>query len=316
MSQSNSSALVLFPGALGDFLVFLPTLVALAERHEQVVLAARRDWTALLAHPRIECWSIEHPVIAALFREDPPDEHVGDVLMRFAVVYSWTGHGADHFPTNLARLVERPPRIYPFRRFAPGEHAVEYYARCARVTPAQPAHIRPHLRVEPSPLCRQLRSFHEPLLAIHPGSGAPRKNWQGFPRLVALWKRATGGRVVAILGPAELERNTCAGEVDFVLESPPLTEVAALLELAPMYVGNDSGVSHLAALLATPGIVLMGPTSSPEHWRPWSDQMSVISASSPCGRCGPEVFCEHLVSAELLLELIEQRRKSRGSKQA
>src|SRR5262249_61063988 len=86
------------------------------------------------------------------------------------------------------------------------------------------------------------------VLIVHPGSGGQRKRWapEGFIR-VCQWWREKKGRVLLLLGPAE-EREAegwrqTGGEVENTLS---LLQVAALLSRADLYVGNDSGVSHLA----------------------------------------------------------------------
>ncbi|GBD27457.1 hypothetical protein HRbin30_02804 [bacterium HR30] len=307
MSQSNSRALVLFPGALGDFLLFLPTLFGLANRHARILLVARSEWTALLDHPRIRCWPLDHPAVIALFSESFHASHWREPLDGVEQVYSWTGHTVEHFSTNLAKLIGREPAVFPFRAFRPKEHAAEYYARCAGISPAKPAEIVPYLRAHPSPLMERLQADRTPLLAVHPGSGATRKNWQGFSSLVARWKRSTGGHVVVLLGPAEVERGVRVLSGDVELVGRPLPEVAAVLRSASCYVGNDSGVSHLAAILGTRGVVVMGPYSTPEHWRPLGNCLAIAYAAAPCGRCGPDVFCEHLIDSGHVLELLDRR---------
>lgn len=304
MSQSNGVALVLFPGALGDFLLFLPTLFALAERHEEVVLVARAEWTALLAHPRVRCWPPEHPAVAALFRESFIAADWQNLFSEFQHVYSWTGYGIAPFSANLAKVTRYRSAVFPFRAFQPSEHAIDYYSRCVGLRPVNLADVVSYIRFSSSPLLQRLQGLPGPLLAVHPGSGAIAKNWQGFPSLVARWKKATRGQVIVLLGPAELERGTAVPRADVQFVGRPLPEVAALLRIVSFYVGNDSGVSHLAALLGTRTVVLMGPQSTPQHWRPHGDRVFIVSAPAPCVQCGPTRLCEHLVSSSDVLELL------------
>lgn len=96
-----------------------------------------------------------------------------------------------------------------------------------------------------------------------------------------------GGResqVVFVLGPVECERWTqerVAGiqrELPVIL-CPPLTTLAGLLEGASGYVGNDSGVSHLAAAVGAPTVAIFGPTR-PEHFAPVGPKVGVVRARS------------------------------------
>lgn len=110
-------------------------------------------------------------------------------------------------------------------------------------------------------------------VVLHPGSGGkgkiwPLRNWAGLVRWV---QEETGASVVIPAGPAEealgdfLKAMEREGAILF--ENEPLLRLAALLETAQLYVGNDSGVSHLAAAVGAPSVVLFGPTS-PAVWAP------------------------------------------------
>jgi ADP-heptose:LPS heptosyltransferase len=60
-----------------------------------------------------------------------------------------------------------------------------------------------------------------------------------------------------------------------IVRRPPLTELAWYLAHAAWYVGNDSGVSHLAGVLDTPGTVFFGPTD-PAAWRPLGETIELV----------------------------------------
>lgn len=104
-------------------------------------------------------------------------------------------------------------------------------------------------------------------LLIFPGSGSPRKNWptENFAALARRINSPT--KPVIVLGPAEtaIEPLFRAGFV--TLCALELGEVAGLSRLARGFVGNDSGVSHLATASGARGVVLFGPTD-PGRWRP------------------------------------------------
>lgn len=98
----------------------------------------------------------------------------------------------------------------------------------------------------------------EPYLVIHPGSGGTRKNWpvENFGLLAKLMQAAyraragTGLRIVATSGEADgdLGKRFLAEVPEaFLLEMPDLDCLAAVLAHARYYLGNDSGVSHLAS---------------------------------------------------------------------
>lgn len=108
---------------------------------------------------------------------------------------------------------------------------------------------------------------------IHPGSGGRSKCWpvERFEELAAFWTRA-GRQVVWMVGPVEQEwygepfrrRLLRSGPV-FCEED--LIRAASVIAAADLFVGNDAGVTHLAAALGRPVIALFGPTDS-RVWRP------------------------------------------------
>ena len=122
-----------------------------------------------------------------------------------------------------------------------------------------------------------------PYVAIHPGAGAERKCWP-LDRFLAVAShvRDAGGGVVFLAGPVELDRWR-DGRLDRLAGSFPLLAgaglpvVAAVLAGATGYVGNDSGVSHLAAAIGTRTLALFGPTDA-RHFRPWGPNVDIRKA--------------------------------------
>ena len=135
----------------------------------------------------------------------------------------------------------------------------------------------------------------ERVLAIHPGSGSPGKNWDAKKfAAVADWadKRC---RILLISGPAR----DGAGEVRASLQKArplmadnfPLTQLAAVLKTSTAYLGNDSGISHLAASLGLPTVALFGPTN-PALWGPKGPGVRIIYGKNLYTPCLPEARSE------------------------
>jgi ADP-heptose:LPS heptosyltransferase len=129
------------------------------------------------------------------------------------------------------------------------------------------------------------RRCREPFFAIQPGSGSLRKNWpvERFAELTARARHETGRPILWLLGPAETDRGILppADARDTVLTEAPLDQVAALLSLAGLYIGNDSGVTQIAGGVrradgaATPTVALFGPTD-PRVWAPQGSHVRVV----------------------------------------
>ncbi len=128
---------------------------------------------------------------------------------------------------------------------------------------------------------------------IHPGSGSPRKNWP-TKRFVELLRTLKEGCPTAtpwlLEGPADGEAvravlHGLGGGMEIpVLRPHSLTDLAALLQETSLFVGNDSGVTHLSAALGVPTIGLFGP-SDPTVWAPLGPQVRVLYRVIPCEPC-------------------------------
>jgi len=131
-------------------------------------------------------------------------------------------------------------------------------------------------------------------LAVHPGSGSPAKNWP-FDRFVEAARRlASGWPWLLVLGPAEEGRVVPDGVATpgdrlpepspslgnaVVARALPLRRLATVLSRAGLYLGNDSGASHLAAACGTRTLALFGPTD-PAQWSPVGRAVRTLRSST------------------------------------
>ena len=117
---------------------------------------------------------------------------------------------------------------------------------------------------------------------IHPGSGSPAKNYspQFYLALVDELKRFGYEKVGFIKGPVEKITITAEGFTGRWVERPENVEkLADLLANASLYIGNDSGVSHLAAILSVPSIAFYKNTD-PEVWGILGRKVAHIKATN------------------------------------
>jgi ADP-heptose:LPS heptosyltransferase len=103
-------------------------------------------------------------------------------------------------------------------------------------------------------------------VAVHPGSGSRAKNWPSSRFFALAETLAVGQPWLLVAGPAEAELGPPPPKA-VVARELPLRPLAALLRCAGVYVGNDSGVSHLAAAAGAPTLTVFGPTE-PATWAP------------------------------------------------
>ncbi len=126
---------------------------------------------------------------------------------------------------------------------------------------------------------------HRKLVVIQPGSGGREKCWYiGNFLAVAARLASKGFEVVFLLGPAEQERFSDAtiDQINSVVPSLAdlsLTEVLGLLSCAHAFIGNDSGIAHLAGSLGVNTVVVFGPTD-PAVYRPVGPAVTAIADGS------------------------------------
>jgi predicted lipopolysaccharide heptosyltransferase III len=141
---------------------------------------------------------------------------------------------------------------------------------------------------------------------IHPAAAFATKQWatENFAR-VAEFLIERGFATVAIAAPHEgalLETLRSTSSAKIVTFDLSLPEVTALAARSQLFVGNDSGIAHIAAAVGTPAVVIFG-SSNITHWRPWSSAPAeVVFEEMPCQPCHG-YFCEKFAQPECILRV-------------
>jgi heptosyltransferase III len=262
-------------------------VATLRRRYRGVLLIAPLSSGGVLVGPgaaqvdELVAW--ERAEIAALFAEDGrPEGQLRERLddARLAVVYSRNAA----LIRSLARVI--PCVVGHEPHPAGGVHASEWLTRpledmgldtAAALEPMQAT------EAEAAQAGRLLRELPEHFVAVHPGSGSPSKNWPPDRFGLLLDAVAPSGRWLLVEGPADadaaapLTRRTGA----LVARGLDARTLGAVLARAGIFIGHDSGVSHLAAAWGAPTLALFGPTD-PAVWAPLGAHVSVVRA--PEGR--------------------------------
>jgi heptosyltransferase-3 len=141
---------------------------------------------------------------------------------------------------------------------------------------------------------------------IHPAAAFATKRWsiENFAK-VAEHLVERGFAPVAIAAPNErelLDELQSLSAVQLFTFDFALPEVTALAARAKLFVGNDSGIAHIAAAVDTPSVVIFG-SSNIAHWRPWTRMSSeVVFEQLPCQPCHG-YFCEKFPEPECILRI-------------
>jgi ADP-heptose:LPS heptosyltransferase len=280
-AESNSRVLVVFPGGLGDLVCLVPALRELARRHDEPPsLLCKGDLVPLIATARLaRAQPIERREASWLFSTQPPREATA-FFGAFSSIESFTGAGVPEVERNLRTWTRGAARVHPFR---PSEqiHLAEHFLRSIGFEPPLDESLEARLEIPAevrATASRRWCSGRRPLLVMHPGSGGYAKRWSraGFRRVAERWL-LRGGAVIVLLGAAE-ESEADAWRADGfeVVSGLDAVDVAALLGVADAYLGNDSGISHLAAAVGARGVTLFGPTD-PRCWRPLSKRIHAMA---------------------------------------
>ena len=282
--------LVIRGGAIGDFILTLPALGLLREAFPgaHLELLGYRHIVALAEgrHYADAARSIEYGAMAAFFV--PGSELAADLVEYFGSfqqVISYLYDPSGFFESNLRRAGVKN-FLSAYAKIDDTAHAAQQLARpLDRLALYLESHAAiVHLSAEDrAAAALSLAESDRPLIALHPGSGSPRKNWPVERWLAlgrALLDRTPPPRLLLVGGEADgpqLATLTSAWSDAVVARDLPLPALAAHLERCALFLGHDSGISHLAAAVGTPCVLLFGPTD-PAIWAPANAQVRVLIA--------------------------------------
>ncbi|MGA2038817.1 MAG: glycosyltransferase family 9 protein [Bryobacteraceae bacterium] len=247
--------LVIRPGAVGDLILSLPALECLRADYLEVWAASPNVPLVRFAN---SVRSIMSTGLNLLGITDPPPVRLLNRLRSFDSIVSWYGANRPEF-RELAHSLDLPFTFLP--ALPPqdaGMHATDFYLK--QVSALTECHADPIPRI---PCSVERENF----AVIHPFSGGRRKNWplEKFRQLARGLERRMPVR-------------WCAGAEDPQLPEAhrldDLYQLACWLAQASLYIGNDSGITHLAAAVGTPVLAIFGPTD-PAVWAPRGEHVRI-----------------------------------------
>ena len=275
-ARASNRVLVIFPGALGDLMCLRPALAAISRRHRgaSIELMARFELARLVAGATVvaRAHSIDAREVGDLFADDTSlNPSARRLFGDFDRIYSFFASDDSRFRARLAAATDGEVSFHPFRPGGEGHVSAGYLRAIGEASSPIDARLEP----TPDDLAAASRVLAESkcdisnLIVIFPGSGSPEKNWPaGKFAALASMVNDKGRSSVVVLGPAEASIVPIFREAGVtVLRDLDLPTVAAIARLAAGFAGNDSGVSHLAAAVGAPCVVIFGPTD-PARWRP------------------------------------------------
>lgn len=278
---SRGKILVIRGGAIGDFILTLPVLSALRqefpETHLEVLGYPHIAELAVVGGLVQRARSIEAQPLAVFFaRGGDLSPELCDYFGSFDIIISYLYDPDKIFQSNVASCSKAQFLVGPHRP----DDTLKIHATKVFLKPLEQLAI---FDPEPVPkLILPAASTSSGPLAFHPGSGSERKNWpvNKWVELIRTIFAETDQRILLVGGEAdaarlEFLRDSLPGErLDFA-RNLSLVDLAKRLQSCAGFVGHDSGISHLAAALGLPGIVLWGDTVE-EVWRPVGSKLKVV----------------------------------------
>ncbi len=275
--------LVIRPGAIGDALLTFPTLNALRIKYaakritfvsNASVLPLARSWK--LAD---EVSDFEQTQWSELFSTTGiRNSALRELLARTDLAICWLNDSDRLVESNLRQAGVKKVIVAAGR--PPGDsfaHVAEYLASTVKIPAKQVRAWHPTVTTSNNKKAGKT-------IAIHPGSGGERKNWpiSSFAEVIkTLWQE--GYAVLLLAGPAEEQKlaylqSHLAPPTGLyrTLVNAPLLEIAQQLQQFRGYLGNDSGITHLAAMLGVPTVAIFGPGSRVSNWEPLGKHVTVI----------------------------------------
>jgi heptosyltransferase-3 len=242
--------LIIRPGAVGDCILSLPALEYLKAEYTEVwvpspvvPLIQFADRVFSIASTGLDLFGIDGIEVTAQLPER---------LAGFDEVVSWYGTRRPAFRLALESV---GPRCVFLPALPPDAtmHAGDFFSVSAGALPG----LLPRLAV---PCCERRVT-----VVIHPFSGSAKKNWP--LELYRMMAERLPLPVEWIAGPEE--------EFPGAIRFDSLLDLASWLAAADLYIGNDSGITHLAAAAGVPTLALFGPTN-PAVWAPRGRQVEVL----------------------------------------
>ena len=274
--------LVIRPGAIGDVILSLPALESLCADYTEFWVPEPVTPLVRLGDAVRSIGSTGLDLLEIFAGQAPPP--LLEALRSFDDIISWYGSNREQF-RSVVRAMGLP--FHHLRALPPdgARHAIDYYL----------AQVQPFALslVEPAPII-DCPAAAGGCVVIHPFSGSRLKNWP-LERFQELARRL----------PAEFEVFWCAGPEEELPEArrfDNLYDLACWLAGARLYIGNDSGITHLAAAVGAPVVAIFGPTD-PRVWAPRGSRVKVVAAALAGGPVESVSLDRVALAADELLSL-------------
>ena len=319
----NANVLIVRLRSIGDVVLTLPALQAL------------HDWRPdLRIHMLVEPLSAPllegHPAIAEVIVLRKFWETVRLLRQReFSIAFNMHGGPTSAF---LTRLSDAQVRVcWAQRQFSSfynvhvpihfpvagriemhtAEHRLQqllYTGLPERPLPAAKVYVNPDAKERMRrKLAEQGIGPDQPYAVMRPGASQANKRWptERFAAIAQWLREAHGIATVVNLGPGDEQiaaevKQRFAG-LGIIISDLDLRGLVALLAGSSLFIGNDTGPTHIAAALGRKSVVIFGASDS-KVWSPWKTEYRLVENPFPCKEC-PQGKCESLGISQCILAI-------------
>ena len=287
----EKSLLIVHQGALGDFIVTFPVLKALRVSFSRIDGLCRSSFGQLAVEMGVldRYHPLESARVASLYtdRIDPDlrqrlSAYSHILLISFSSILE----------ISMRKInADRVFRIEPWPEEMHGEQVTEFLAnraqKCGILSHGDGERF--HNAFYVAAQGRKISISAGAMLILSPGAGSIKKRWPlEWFLAVSAEMLSEGLRSVMLLGPAEADIEVALRQrkepQPAVVKCESFPDLLGIFDSADGYIGNDSGISHLAAFLGLPTVVIFGP-SDPVRWRPFGANVRVVAPSETCCPC-------------------------------
>jgi ADP-heptose:LPS heptosyltransferase len=311
MTPEVQSILVIHQGALGDFILALPALETLRKTFPHAK-------SVIMGYPRIlelvekrfyaeKILSIDQKGMATFFvRNGSLDMPLSQFFKTFDLIVVFGKDREGTVIENLRKVCQG--QVLQINSFPPWDekihltdHLLKQFSQYGFLI--SESNSRLYLKESDR---KWAKDFWESkgvtlgerskVIILHPGSGSKKKVWplERFLDLAHTLQDHLSSKILAVLGPAEGPEVQRVFEVmgpnSFILaKGLTLLQLASVMEGCWFFIGNDSGISHMAAALGLPTVVIFGPTDQ-RVWSPRGEKTFVVRRGVYCSPCPQERF--------------------------
>ena len=302
--SSVNNILVIRPGALGDVIVTLPTLEAIRNHFRDAHIEVM-GYSSILEILKGRFYAdtisrFDQADISHLFVENSRiPASLTKKLIGVDLIISFVSDKDQIMIRNLIAAGAKHVIHYePFPSESEHIHIIDHFLRCLDLLGVPHANKIPKIFLNDedvlfgeSFLKGSIVDPKKMLIAVHPGSGSRQKCWpiDRYIELILWLNEEIDAQVLLISGPADtytVEELRIKGNDNFILaDKLPLPFLSAVIKRCNFFVGNDSGITHLAAAVGTPTVAIFGSTD-PNTWGPRGERVvRILYKKSPCSPC-------------------------------